>query len=206
MACSMPPMYWSTGNQFHRPDRWRGRDLVDGVAQEVPGRSPRRCPSCRSRVAPVRRTWGRSCSPTRRSARAATCTLPGTPRSRQHHRQILFRVPGTIRRWRSRPWGWACPSSAGAKSASRAAGYWSSPVPSPLPRRQRDARDDFFGAARPLNGPELTSRAFMLRRRLGQVASVQRYWPSRWQNHGTDGQAERARRTRSRAGRAPAPP
>ena len=59
-ACSMPPVYWSTGSQSRRTAGSNGRLVVvrAQVAELVPRRNPRRCPSCRSRARPARRRCG----------------------------------------------------------------------------------------------------------------------------------------------------
>ena len=74
MACSMPPMYWSTGIQ-----RVGGLGVDRGVGRPMGRKSAgntrtnrRTCPSCPSRARPARRSAGTSSTGTRRLSAGVT--------------------------------------------------------------------------------------------------------------------------------------
>ena len=86
--------------------------------------SPPTAASCWSRAAPGRRTSGRWSPRSSRCRPAATRRCPSARRSRRRAgaRAGPTRAPARRRPFRSGPAGWARPSSAGARTPSRAAG------------------------------------------------------------------------------------
>ena len=138
MACSMPPMYWSTGIQRST----RSVSTIFAVscrvekAQVVPGRVDERVhrvglaarrPAALRAARPGRtpRTSRADC-PRRRGTRRPPGAGPAGPRP----------APARRRRPGSGSPGSACPSSAGARSASRAGGSRPCPCPRPFSSSQ----------------------------------------------------------------------
>ena len=95
-------------------------------AQEVPGASRRRCPSCRCRASAGPPQLGQvDVDPVGRPRPAARCPSasgPGPRRSGSTHRQLVVGHRRPRRRPGSARSGSGCPSSAAGRSASRAAG------------------------------------------------------------------------------------